>query len=220
MFRRMRLLLCFAMYPSTITSTITQEIAQAAARSIVEQGLDWGAAKRRAVKALGLPARTALPDNALLEDAVREYLALFCADTQPQELRLLRRLALQWMERLQAFRPYVSGAVWNGTATRHSDIHLSLFCDDPKSAEIALIDQRIDYQAQSLQGARGQEVPVLTVALRVPDWGQVVGLHLAIYDHDDLRTAARADARGKALRGDAQALRQCLRQDEEPSHAA
>ena len=40
------------------------------------------------------------------------------------------------------FRPYLGGAVWNGTATRLSDIYLQLFCDDPKSAEIALIDHK------------------------------------------------------------------------------
>ena len=191
-------------------STTTLEIAQTAARLIVEQGQDWGAAKRRAAKELGLPGRVALPDNEVLEAAVREYIALFCADTQPQELRCLRELALQWMQRLQEFRPYITGAVWGGTATRHSDIHLSLFCDDPKSAEIALIDQRIDYQPQSLLGARGQEVPVLTVAAPMPAWGLVVGVHLAIYDHDDVRGALRPDARGKAARGDVQALRALL----------
>ncbi|MBN9342360.1 MAG: hypothetical protein J0H52_20140, partial [Comamonadaceae bacterium] len=62
-------------------NTTTAEIANAAARLVVEEGLDWGSAKRRAVRDLGLPARTALPDNDQVEDAVREYIALFCADT-------------------------------------------------------------------------------------------------------------------------------------------
>ncbi|OYU44278.1 MAG: hypothetical protein CFE44_13830, partial [Burkholderiales bacterium PBB4] len=120
--------------------TLKEEIAATAARLVVEEGLEYGAAKRRALKQLGLPERTALPDNALLELQVEDYIALFCADTQPQELRALRRLALDWMERLQAFRPYVAGAVWHGTATRRSDVFLQLFCDDSKSAEIRLID--------------------------------------------------------------------------------
>ena len=38
------------------------EIANAAARLVVEEGLEWGPAKRRAVKQLGLPARTPLPE--------------------------------------------------------------------------------------------------------------------------------------------------------------
>ena len=105
-------------------SQLTMEIAQTAARLAVEDGLDWGSAKRRALRELGLPARTALPDNEVLEAAVREYLALFCADTQPGELQALRRLALVWMERLAAFRPHLCGAVWYGSASRLSDICL------------------------------------------------------------------------------------------------
>ena len=73
------------------------EIAQAAARMVVEEGLEYGPAKRRAVKLLGLPARSLLPDNDVVEDAVREHIALYCADTQPTELRALRALALEWM---------------------------------------------------------------------------------------------------------------------------
>ena len=119
---------------------LKEEIAATAARMVVEEGLEYGAAKRRAVKQLGVPARSALPDNDQLDAAVQEYIALFCADTQPQELQALRELALEWMERLAPFRPHVGGAVWHGTATRRSDIYLQLFCDDPKSAEIALID--------------------------------------------------------------------------------
>ena len=59
-----------------------------------------------------------LPSNEVLEDEVRDYIAVFCADTQPQELQALRRLALVWMERLAEFRPHLGGAVWHGTATK------------------------------------------------------------------------------------------------------
>ena len=107
------------------------EIAATAARLVVEEGLEYGPAKRRAAKQLGLGPRAALPDNDLLEDEVRDYLAVFCADTQPGELAALRKLAAVWMERLEAFRPHLCGAVWHGSATRLSDIYLQLFCDDP-----------------------------------------------------------------------------------------
>ena len=75
---------------------------------------------------------------------MREYIALFCADTQPAELAALRELALVWMQRMADFRPFLGGAVWRGTATRLSDIYIQLFCDDPKSAEIALIELQVD----------------------------------------------------------------------------
>ena len=62
-----------------------EEITATAARLVVEEGLDYGAAKRRAAKQLGAGARGGLPDNAELESAVEEYIAIFCADTQPTE---------------------------------------------------------------------------------------------------------------------------------------
>ena len=69
------------------------EIAATAARLVVEEGLAYAPAKRRALHQLGLPARSPLPDNETVEDEVRSYLALFCAETQPAELRTLRQLA-------------------------------------------------------------------------------------------------------------------------------
>ena len=111
---------------------------------VVEEGLDFGAAKHRAVKQLGLPPRTELPSHDEVEAEVREYIALYCADTQPAELEALRQLALVWMQRMVDFRPYLGGSVWHGTATKLSDIYIALFCDDSKSAEIALMDHRAD----------------------------------------------------------------------------
>ena len=75
--------------------TLQREIAATAARMVVEEGLEYGPAKKRAAKQLGVPARTALPDNDLLEDEVRDYIALFCADTQPAELRALMQFLLR-----------------------------------------------------------------------------------------------------------------------------
>ncbi|MGB3068252.1 MAG: hypothetical protein WBC18_06880 [Ottowia sp.] len=195
--------------------TLMHEIAATAARLVVEEGLDYGAAKRRAVKVLGAPARAALPDNDLLESEVRAYLALFYGDTQPAELEALRQQALLWMDRLAEFRPYLTGAVWNGTATRLSDIHLQLFCDDPKSAEIALIDHRIAYEPRTVRGFHGEPVEALSFSSLCPELGETIGIHLMIYDHDDLRGALLPrgpDAR--ALRGDAKAVRKLLQEPE------
>src|SRR5205085_35203 len=154
-----------------------QEIAQAAARLVVEEGLEYRAAKRRAVKQLGLNTRSALPDNDALEDAVREYISIFCADSQPQELAALRRLALTWMERLAQFRPYLGGAVWHGTATKLSDIYLQLFCDDPKSAELALIENGVDYEARTVTGFNGEAVEALSLSSVSPELGESIGVH-------------------------------------------
>lgn len=190
--------------------TLKTEIAAVAARMVVEEGLEYGGAKRRAVKQMGLPARTALPDSLQIEVAVAEYIALFCADTQPAELHALRVLALSWMVRLERFRPHISGAVWHGVATRRSDIYLQLFCDDPKSAEIGLIDMRVRFEPRAVTGFQGETVDALSVNAWCADLGEYVGVHLLIYDFDDLRGALKPDARGRRPRGDTQALRTLL----------
>jgi len=186
------------------------QIAQAAAVMAVEEGLEWGAAKRRALKQLGLPPRTSLPDNSMVEDAVREHIALYCADTQPGELRALRELAREWMKRLAVFRPHLAGAVWQGTATRLSDIYLQLFCDDPKAAEIALIDHNVDYEVRTVTGFNGQSVDALSLRSLCRPLQETVGVHLMIHDHDELRGALRPDARGRSPRGDLMALEKLL----------
>jgi hypothetical protein len=187
--------------------TLQSEIAAAAARLVVEEGLEYGPAKRRAVKQMGLGPRTALPDNDSLEDAVREYIAIFCADTQPAELAALRRLALTWMERLAEFRPYLGGAVWHGTATRLSDIYVQLFCDDSKSAEIKLIENAVDYTPRTVTGFNGESVEALSISSMCRELGEEVGVHLLVYDHDDLRGALKPDAKGRTPRGDLAAVR-------------
>ena len=191
-------------------SDVEQEIAASAARWVVEEGLEYGPAKRRAARELGLGPRTRLPDNQLVEDSVREYLALFAADTQPGELRALRQLAQEWMQRLAPFRPHLTGAVWRGTATRLNDIHLQLFCDDPKSTEIELINQGLDYQVGTSHNPKGEEVDVLSLSVMCPALNEQVGLHLTILDHDDLRGALRPDAQGLTACGDLKALNHLL----------
>ena len=195
-------------------TTVLEEIAATAARMVVEEGLEYGPAKRRAVKQLGLNARAQLPNNDQLEDAVREYLELFCADTQPAELMALRQLAMVWMDRMSAFRPHLGGAVWRGTATGLSDIYLQLFCDDSKSAEISLIDHHVRYEVSTVQGFQGETVDALSVLSACPSLSQKVLVHLMIYDLDDLRGALKPDSQGRTFRGDLAALNRLMKEVE------
>lgn len=190
--------------------SVQQEIAAAAAQMVVDEGLEYGPAKRRAVRQLGLPPRTPLPGNDEVEDAVREYIAVFCADTQPAELLALRRLALVWMERLERFRPHLSGAVWHGTATRLSDIYLQLFCEDEKSAEIALIDMGVVYEPRTVTGLHQNAVEALSFHAPCRELGETIGVHLLIHDLDDLRGALLRDSKGRTPRGDLVAVRRLL----------
>ncbi|HSW08197.1 hypothetical protein [Aquabacterium sp.] len=195
-----------------MNASLTAEIAASAARLVVEDGMEYGPAKRKAARALGRhsvrPAE--LPSNEAVEDEVRAYIELFCADTQPQELLALRQLALHWMERLAEFRPHLAGAVWRGTATRLSAVQLDLYCDDSKSAEIALINLGLDYDTASRSDGRGGEQSVLSLGVRCAPLNELVTVHLNILDHDDLRGALKGDAQGRSWRGDATALRRLV----------
>lgn len=190
----------------------SDEIAAAAARLVVEDGMEYGPAKRKAARDLGRHGgrRGELPSNEAVEDEVREYLSVFCGDTQPGELRALRELAVVWMERLAEFRPHLAGAAWRGTATRLSALHVELYCDDPKSAEIALINAGVDYDADHLDRSGREPLSVLSVAARCPAWRDPVTLHLEVHDLDDLRGALKPDAQGRSWRGDLAALRRRL----------
>ena len=196
--------------PERRMNTMTFEIAATAARLVVEEGLEYGAAKRRAVKQLGLAGQATLPGNDAVEAEVIDYIFLFCAETQPAELRALRQLALLWMQHMAAFRPYLSGAVWRGTATRLSDIYIQLFCDDCKSAEIALIDYRVKYVPRAIHGFNGETVDALSLHSFCEGLQEEVGVHLMVYDHDDLRGALKPDASGQASRGDLAAVQRLL----------
>ena len=190
-------------------TSLSNEIAASAARLVVEEGLEYGPAKRRAARDLGKRStrQAELPSNNEVEDEVRAYLTLFCADTQPFELQALRRVAALWMQRMAEFRPLLTGAVWRGTATRLNNVHLQLYCDDSKAAELALIDQGVDYEVGSLQGPRAQPVDVLSVASPSRELGERVTVHMTVLDFDDVRGALKPDASGRSERGDLAALR-------------
>lgn len=194
-----------------MSEDFSAEIAAAAARLIVDEGMDWGPAKQRAARDLGAP-RAALPGNDLVEDAVREHIAIFNADTQPAELRALRELAAVWMARLADFRPHLTGAVWRGTATRLSNVHLQLYCDDSKAAEIALLDRGIDFDVAETTANRRQ-VDMLILDAPCPALNERVTLCLTVLDFDDLRGALKPDARGLTERGDLAALQKLLEED-------
>ena len=189
---------------------LTDEIAASAAQCVVEEGLEYGPAKRRALKVLGLPPKTPLPNNDQVEVQVREYIEIFCADTQPIELMALRQHALMWMNRLAAYRPYVGGAVWHGTATRLSDIYLQLFCDDAKSTEIELINQGVEFEARTVNGLHGEPVEALSIHSFCKELGEEIGVHLLINDYDDVRGALKLDAQGRSPRGDAEAVKRLI----------
>jgi hypothetical protein len=184
---------------SDTASHATQAIAAEAARLIADDGLDYASAKAKAARALDI-RRPTLPSDERVEEALREHLALFHADTQPGELRALRTVALRWMQRLAEHRPHLGGAVWRGTATRHSAVTIDLYTDDPKALPIELINRGLDPEVHSLS-ERQRDTAVLRVFDRVPGWHEPVAVHLAVRETDELRGALKPDSQGRTWRG-------------------
>ncbi|MGV3655029.1 MAG: hypothetical protein ACO1N5_12525 [Noviherbaspirillum sp.] len=192
--------------PSDI-ELLRAEIAAAAARMIAEDGADYGTAKRKAARQILGETRVRgdiLPDNAQVEDEVRLYNELFLADTQPARLLRLREIALAVMTELEAFNPFLTGAVLNGTAGEHSDIHLQLFTHSPKDVEVFLLNRNIGFEVSETPHFHRRGEPVETASFMRD--GEAV--HLALFAYDDLRARKGADRRNE--RADITALRKIM----------
>jgi hypothetical protein len=177
-------------------------IANLAARLIAEHGIaDWSLAKRKAVRQLLLPERTALPGDDEIEVALAAHHALFGSERHAETLRGQREEALAWLRKLAAFEPRLTGGVAAGWATAHSDIRIDLVADDSKAVELALINQRIDYHpAPGLPLAAAPELCIDTPR---------GGVRLVIRTRQGARQRPRRDE----PRLDADALSELLRTD-------
>jgi len=190
---------------------VRAEIAVAAARLIAEEGVSYGAAKRKAARqVLGddRASKEFLPDNGLIEAEVRIYNQLFLGDSQPARLRRLRQLALDLMKELEQFQPYLTGAVMNGTAGEHSDIHLQLFTDNTKDVEIFLLNQGINFEVSETPHFQPNRDPVETLSFM----REGEGVHLMLYQTNDVRGALKAKSGGRVERADIDTLRLLIEQ--------
>ena len=182
------------------------EIAARAARLIAQDGADYEMARRKAARlVLGedLARPNVMPDHTEIEEEVRKYQALFQADSQPARLLLLRQLAAQVMEQLQEFRPYLTGAVLNGTAGEHDDIHLQLFADSAKDVILFLLDRDVPIDISETPHFKGgRHDPVETVSFH---WKKQQ-VHAELYEMNDLRGALKPRPDGRPHRADLNAV--------------
>ena len=194
------------------------EVAARAARMIAEDGADYAGAKRRALRqVLGnvehQPASNLLPDNAEVEAAVRNYQALFQAASQPPRLRALRLLAVEVMQQLAQFRPYLTGAVLNGTAGEHDDVHLQLFADSVKDVIMFLLERDVNVEVSATAHfKRPRHDPVETASF----YWRKQQVHAELYEMNDLRGALKPRPDGRVQRADLNAVRALLAADDNP----
>lgn len=184
-------------YP-TDAELLRAEIAAAAARLIAEDGTDFATAKRKAARQIlgnSKPRGDILPDNAQVEAEVRAYNELFFGESQPARLLYLRHLALELMQEFAQFSPYIVGAVLNGTAGDHSDLHLHLFSESPKDVEIYLLNKDVHFEVSEGARLKSRSEPVEIVSFM---W-RGEGVHLTLYSPDDQRgPASRIDRADRA----------------------
>ena len=69
---------------------------------------------------------------------------------------------------------------------------------------------QVRYEPRTVTGFHGESVDALSVQAYCAELAEYVGVHLIVYDFDDLRGALRVDARGRRPRGDTVALRSLM----------
>lgn len=121
-------------------------IALHAARLICELQLtDYGAAKRKALERMDLPARTPLPDHAAVQQAVIDYQRLFGGEGYLEHLRVLRSVALRVMRQLAEFSPRLVGGAISGAVTLAHHAQLHLFADKAEMLDVFLHERGIRF---------------------------------------------------------------------------
>jgi hypothetical protein len=172
-----------------------ERIAAVAARIMAEDGIDsFGLAKRKAARQLGAPDTEALPRNEEVEEALHAYRALYQSDEHPELIAELRRIALDAMQVLEQFSPYLTGPVLKGTAGPYAEIELQLFPESSKDVEIFLLDRGLNYsttEGRRFSGDRAHAVSVLSLL-----W-EDVPLKLSVFDPRDERVALKSSQAGR-----------------------
>lgn len=140
-------------------NAMRRNIASLAARLMAEDGIaDYGLAKRKAARQLGVPNTEALPNNGEIEAELRAYQDIYQEGEHKARLLEMRRAAAEAMRLLEPYRPYLTGPVLDGTAGRYAEIELEAFPDSSKEIEIFLLNKGIHFE-QDEPKKIGSETP-------------------------------------------------------------
>jgi hypothetical protein len=127
------------------TETLREQLAQEAARLIVDHGMhDYGQAKRKAAQRFGIRDAAALPSNTEIEERVIERQRIYDPQLHEKRLDAMRSLAAGLMEALEEFQPRLVGPVLSGSVTENSPLELHVFTDAPEAVLFELERQGID----------------------------------------------------------------------------
>jgi hypothetical protein len=164
---------------------------------MAEDGIDdFALAKRKAARQLGAPESEALPKNDEIEAELRAYRALYQPEEHSERIAELRRIALDAMQALSRFNPYLTGPVLKGTAGPYAEIELQLFPESAKDVELFLLERRIAFathEGRRFSGDRAHAMSVFSLA-----W-QGAPLKLSVFDPRDERLALKTSQAGRVM---------------------
>jgi len=174
------------------SGNLRRGVAALAARMMAEDGIsDFGFAKRKAARQLGISESEALPNNAEIEAELRAWQALYQDEEQPERLLEMRRAAIDVMRLLSEFRPYLTGGALDGTAGRYTEVDIELYPESAKDVEIFFLNHDIGYEhREPRRGAQNAPEAILSF-----DWNHVpirLSLYIAHAERVSRRNIERA----------------------------
>jgi hypothetical protein len=171
------------------SDTHRDAIAMKAAQLMAEEGVrDYGFAKRKAARQLGMNETENLPTNAQIEEALRTWQSLYQEEEHPARIRELRETALEVMEWLSDFSPWLTGHVLEGTAGRYPEIDIELYPDSAKDVEIFFLNEEVAYTHRDVRST----LPGAPEAILSFEWNEVP-VRLAIFERDHARQSRKQE---------------------------
>lgn len=190
---------------------VRERLAQLAAEYMAETGSqDFQLAKNKAVSQFGAIESANLPSNKEIQQALVTHQHIFRADSQPEQLKKLREVALEAMRFFEKFNPRLVGSVLSGTADINSAIYLHLFTETSEELAVFLLDNHIPYDEEQkrfhIKADEYEYYPAFAfLAEEVP-------LHIIIFPSRGLHHAPLSSVDGKPMqRADIKMLEQLLR---------
>ncbi|MBC7999444.1 MAG: nucleotidyltransferase domain-containing protein [Leptolyngbya sp.] len=115
-----------------MTKNARRRVAEEAARLLVEGSeREYLQAKERAISMLGLSGMTHLPSNRVIRDCMAQLTECeLGADEVKRRVREMRQIAVEIMQIIEDFDPYLIGSTLTGKIRSSSDIDLHAYSDE------------------------------------------------------------------------------------------
>ena len=142
-----------------IEKNLRQLVADETARLLYEEGYrDYRIAKQKAAQRLGADTHAKnQPSNEEIEQALHEYVLLLDQDEHQATLRLHREIALEAMEFLEPFQPFLTGSALDGTSGSLSAVTLHLSANRAEDVIFHLEEKKIPFQIQERKVKAGKK---------------------------------------------------------------